>query len=238
LASTASGATTKDRLIEAAERLFAERGIDGVSLREINRASGARNAIAVQYHFSDRAGVVRAILDKHGPAVEARRHAMLDHYEAEGRDDIRQLAAALVRPLAAKLADPGGGPEYLQIYADLLNRPNPLVSPSPLDDLDDPSSSIHRWRMLMEPLLEEDAVRLHRRFTALLHAGVELSRRARSGPHTDDRLFTSYLVDVVAAILTAPVSVETARLADERDAARGAPAVESPAGGGWVQDSM
>lgn len=222
MASTADGVTTKLRLIEAAERLFAERGIDGVSLREINRLSGARNAIAVQYHFSDRAGVVRAILDKHGPAVEARRHAMLDQYEAEGRAaDIRQLAAALVRPLAAKLGDDDGGPEYLQIYFDLLNRPNPLVSPSPLDDLDDPSSSIHRWRIVLEPLLESDAVRLHRRFTALLHAGVELSRRARSGPHTDDRLFTSYVIDVVAAILVAPVADETRRLASERDAARG-----------------
>jgi AcrR family transcriptional regulator len=221
VASTADGATTKLRLIEAAERLFAERGMDGVSLREINRLSGARNAIAVQYHFSDRAGVVRAILDKHGPAVEARRHAMLDQYEAEGRPaDIRQLAAALVRPLAAKLGDDDGGPEYLQIYFDLLNRPNPLVSPSPLDDLDDPSSSIHRWRIVLEPLLESDAVRLHRRFTALLHAGVELSRRARSGPHTDDRLFTSYVIDVVAAILVAPVAGETRRLASERDAAR------------------
>lgn len=221
MARAAVGTTTKDRLIEAAERLFAERGIDGVSLREINRVSGARNAIAVQYHFSDRAGVVRAILDKHGPAVEARRHAMLDQYEAEGRPDIRQLSAALVRPLAAKLSDTEGGPEYLQIYADLLNRPNPLVSPSPLDDLDDPASSIHRWRLILEPLLEEDAVRLHRRFTALLHAGVELSRRARSEPHADDRLFTSYVIDVVAAILVAPVADETLRLASERDAALG-----------------
>src|SRR6478672_3993524 len=69
---------TRARLITAAERLFASRGIDAVSLREINRASGARNAIAVQYHFEDRAGVVRDILDKHRPDVGARRHAMLD----------------------------------------------------------------------------------------------------------------------------------------------------------------
>jgi AcrR family transcriptional regulator len=216
---TAGGTTTKARLIEAAERLFAERGIDAVSLREINRVSGARNAIAVQYHFNDRAGVVRAILDKHGPDVEARRHAMLDQYEAEGQPDIRQLAAALVRPLSAKLSDPDGGPEYLQIYADLLNRPNPLIGPSPLEDLGDPGDSIHRWRLLIEPLLEEDAVRLHRRFTALFHTAAELARRARSGPHVDDRLFTSYVIDVVTAILQAPVTDETRRLTRERDAA-------------------
>lgn len=216
---TAGGSTTRARLIEAAEQLFAERGIDAVSLREINRVSGARNAIAVQYHFTDRAGVVRAILDKHGPDVEARRHAMLDQYEAEGRSDVRQLAAALVRPLAAKLSDPDGGPAYLQIYADLLNRPNPLIGPSPLEDLADPADSIHRWRRLVGPLIEEDAVRLHRRFTALFHTTAELARRARSGPHADDRLFVSYVIDVVTAILVAPVADETRRLARERDAA-------------------
>ena len=212
--------TTKARLVEAAERLFAQHGIDAVSLREINRESGARNAIAVQYHFTDRAGVVGAILAKHMPSVEARRHAMLDQYEADrGNHDgddreaaIRTLAAALVRPLAAKLSDDDGGPAFLQIYSDLLNRENPLVTPSPVDD-----SSFQRWRTLSEPLVEVDAVRLHRRFTALLHAAVELSRRARSGPHTDDRLFTSWLVDVVAAILAAPVSPETRRLSRERD---------------------
>ena len=227
--------TTKERLIEAAERLFAEHGIDAVSLREINRESGARNAIAVQYHFTDRAGVVRAILDKHMPDVESRRHAMLDQYEADrgdgddtadGKDprgqadrdaDIRTVAAALVRPLAAKLADDDGGPAFLQIYADLLNRPNPLMTPSAFDGKAD---SFQRWRALTKPLVEKDAVRLHRRFTALLHAAVELGRRARSGPHPDDRLFTSWLIDVVAAILAAPVSPETRRLAEARDNAR------------------
>jgi hypothetical protein len=158
------------------------------------------------------------------PSVEARRHAMLDQYEADrGNHDgddreaaIRTLAAALVRPLAAKLSDDDGGPAFLQIYSDLLNRENPLVTPSPVDD-----SSFQRWRTLSEPLVEVDAVRLHRRFTALLHAAVELSRRARAGPHSDDRLFTSWLVDVVAAILAAPVSPETRRLSRERDKKKG-----------------
>ena len=98
-------------------------GIDGVSLREINRAAGAKNASALQYHFRDRDGLLRALMAKHRRDVEARRHAMLDAYEADGRDDLRALAGALVRPMAAKLADADGGPEYLQILADLMNRP-------------------------------------------------------------------------------------------------------------------
>jgi AcrR family transcriptional regulator len=211
-------ADTRGRLLAAAERLFAERGVDAVSLREISRESGAKNAIALQYHFDDRAGVVQAIVDKHLRDVDARRHAILDEYEADGSPDVRSLAAALVRPLAAKLADADGGREFLQIYADLLNRPNPIAATVEPDQPD--GDSLARWRTLVEPLLAEDAARLHRRFTAILHSVIELSRRARSGPHTDDRLFTSYLIDVVTAILAAPVSDETRRLADERDRAR------------------
>ena len=97
-----SAVETRSRLLEAAERLFAERGIDGVSLREINQAAGARNAIALQYHFKDRSGMLAAILAKHHPDVEARRHALLDEYEAGDSGNVRLLAAALVRPMAAK----------------------------------------------------------------------------------------------------------------------------------------
>lgn len=206
---------TRVRLVEAAERLMAERGIDTVSLREIARESGARNVLAVQYHFGDRSGVVGAIIDKHEPAIEARRHALLDEYEADGRDDLRGLAAALVRPLAFKLSEPDGGPQYLQILADLVNRPRPDIGRAPFED---PANSLHRWRKMADPLLEAEAVRLHRRFTAYLHTTVELGRRARSGPHRDDRLFVSHLVDVVAALLASPVSDETRRLVGQRPA--------------------
>ncbi|HSR22448.1 MAG TPA: helix-turn-helix domain-containing protein [Candidatus Eisenbacteria bacterium] len=221
--------TTRIRLIHAAERLFAARGIDAVSLREINRASGAKNAIAVQYHFEDRSGVIHAVLQKHRPDVEARRHAMLDQYEADATPDLRSLAAALVRPWAAKLADPDGGPEYLQIQAELLNRPRPPVETGAAVNTRD---SIHRWRSLVGPLLGEDATRLHRRFTAMRLAAGELGRRASTAPHTDDRLFVSHLIDLVAAILAAPVSEETLRLAAARDASRASGRPSRDRGGG------
>jgi AcrR family transcriptional regulator len=214
-------APTADRLISAAEQLFAQHGIEGISLREINRAAGARNGSALQYHFRDRNGLLKAVMAKHHRDVEARRHAMLDAYEADGRDDVRALAGALVRPLAAKLADEDGGVEYLQILADLINRPRPVINPA---DLDDPTSSIFRWRTLVGRLLEDDATRLHRRFVAIRFAAVELGRRARSAPHSDDRLFTSHLVDLVAGVLTTPLSDETRRLAAERPDGAGSPA--------------
>ena len=228
---TADG--TRARLITAAEQLFAERGIDGVSLREINRASGARNAVAVQYHFEGRAGVVRAIIAKHRPAVEAARHELLDDYEAAGMRDLWTLSGCLVRPLAAKLGDPDGGPEYLRIHAELVNSTTTPDRRS--DPPGDPTDSIQRWRTLVGPFLGEDAERLHRRFTAIRFAAAEIGRRATYGARQDDRLFVSHLTDLVTALLVAPSSEETLRLADARDAdrsrrsARRARALEAPA---------
>lgn len=209
---------TRDRLIRAAERLFAERGVGGVSLREINREAGAKNAVAVQYHFGDRDGLLRAVLAKHWPDVEARRHALLDEYEADPDSGIRFLSACLVRPLAAKLSDEDGGREYLQIHAELLNMPRQEEDdPARIDPQRD---SIQRWRALVAPYLEEDATRLHRRFTVMRFSAAELARRASTGRHTDDRLFVSHLIDLCEALLLAPTSAETRRLADARDESR------------------
>ncbi|MER5426045.1 TetR/AcrR family transcriptional regulator [Streptosporangium roseum] len=231
---------TRERLIAAAEELFSTRGIEAVSLNEIVRASGARNATALQYHFGDRAGLLRAVLDKHGRDVDERRHAMLDAYElrrpqaprpgapdhsraprpgAPDHSRALSLAAALVHPPAAKLADPGGGPAYLRIMAELISHPAASLATA---EQDAPAGSIHRWRRLAAPALQQDAVRLHRRLVAIRFTMVELGRRARSGPHADDRLFVGHLTDLVAALLLAPLSEETLRLAAERDAATGA----------------
>jgi len=199
--------TVPDALISAAERLFAERGSDAVSLREINAAAGATNASAIQYHFGGRRGLLTAVLAKHEVDVERRRHEMLDAYEHRGETDLRALCAALVEPLAAELAA-DGGPGYLQLVSDLYNQPNPTFD---LSALDDRVASYARWRALVLPALSPEAVRLHRRFDSLRFTVSELARRARTG-REDHRLFISQLTDLVTALLTAPVSDATRRL--------------------------
>ncbi|MFC5995857.1 helix-turn-helix domain-containing protein [Pseudonocardia hispaniensis] len=211
-----NGQDTRSRLLSAAEALFAERGSEAVSLREIGRAAGARNVIAAQYWFTDRDGLIRALLARHRPEIESRRNALLDAYEAVGRGDVaadvHTLAGALVRPLAVKLEQGSSGAGYLRTMADLLTRPVPSMEPLALDD---PNSSIVRWRRLLEPLLEPAAVELHRRFHTVRFVVVEFALRARAG-RTDHRLFVSQLVDAAAGLLSAGVSAETRRLQASR----------------------
>jgi AcrR family transcriptional regulator len=205
---------TRERLLATAEQLYGAQGIDAVSLREIQRASGVKNGAALQYHFGDRNGLLKALLDKHDHDVEQRRHALLDRYESVGASDIRALAEALVLPLAAKLADPDGGGAYLRICTELLSRRRPLL---PAEVLEDRGDSFMRWRQLVDPFLDPAAIRLHRRLVVFRFTMAELANRAATAPHTDDRLFVSQLIDLVVAMLAAPASPETQRLSDERE---------------------
>lgn len=209
---TASEDTTKGRIVAAAEVLFAQEGINGVSLRRINKEAQARNVNAVQYHFGDRKGLLRAVLAKHEATVDEVRHRLLDEYEASGSGNLRLLADAWVSPLAMKLSDPAGGPAFLRIYGEVISRPQHVPRP-PLDL----HKSVLRWRALVEPILPYDSLRMHRRLTAMRFGAIELASRAASGPHRDNRLFISYVVDVVAGILLIPNSDQTLELADERD---------------------
>jgi TetR/AcrR family transcriptional regulator, regulator of cefoperazone and chloramphenicol sensitivity len=54
-------ADTRQRLVEAAATLFADRGFDNVTVREICKVSNA-NVAAINYHFGDKAGLYRAVI--------------------------------------------------------------------------------------------------------------------------------------------------------------------------------
>jgi AcrR family transcriptional regulator len=65
---------TRERLVEAAGRLFAQHGYDGVSVRDIVRAARA-NLAAVAYHFDGKAGLFREVM---GRKIEAMRREIED----------------------------------------------------------------------------------------------------------------------------------------------------------------
>ena len=113
---------TREKLLDAATALFAERGVADVSLAEIVRAADQRNASAIHYHFGGRDQVVEAILARHVPALRARRLELLEHARATPPDDVRPVAEALVRPVT-ELAQRGWRERaYLQIGAELANQ--------------------------------------------------------------------------------------------------------------------
>ncbi len=95
------GEATRQVIIAAAERLFAERGITAVPLRDIGIAAGQRNHAAVQYHFGDRDELVKAIMESRGAESEAHRVQVVTSLMMGTRTlTISDVIDAFVRPLA------------------------------------------------------------------------------------------------------------------------------------------
>lgn len=155
-------APTAVQLLDAAERLFAERGLDRVSLREIGAACGQRNSSVVHYHFGTREVMLRAVLERRLRPIDALRHRWLDNFEAG--PEVRN-AAALVRVSAGVLAEvvrgESWGPDYVRMAAQTASTPG-----QELDQLVNPElrSSIWRTHQLLRDRLPglDDADFAHR----------------------------------------------------------------------------
>jgi AcrR family transcriptional regulator len=120
---------TPTELLRAAERLFAARGVDSVSLREIAAAAGQANHSAALYHFSNKRELINALLTRHSDPIQAAWLVTVERMAASGRDSLEELVSLMVRSLVAKLDDPDGGADYLMVVAQLVpSRSFPITS--------------------------------------------------------------------------------------------------------------
>ena len=108
---------TRELLLDTAERLFAERGIHGVSLREIGLAANQRNNGVTQYHFGDKAGLVRAVFERRAVVVNDRRVHLLDEMRPLHRSSMTELVGVFVDPLSEQV-------ELGNWYVPFLSRLN------------------------------------------------------------------------------------------------------------------
>ncbi|HLS82998.1 MAG TPA: helix-turn-helix domain-containing protein [Steroidobacter sp.] len=219
-APTRRSLATRAKLISVAERLFAERSINGVSLNEISKAAGQRNTNACQYHFGDKQGLLQAILDKHVPGIAAEREAMLAKLVRSGREPgLRALVQAFVRPVAAKLHDADGGREFIRINAQLvalhtLSVRGVPASPLRLARADRFSRALRRALRAARTPAAVAQQRLMLAAVLVFHGLDDHSRLldASGGRGAgDSALFVANLEDSIVALLSAPVSAATMR---------------------------
>ncbi|WP_198668621.1 TetR/AcrR family transcriptional regulator [Streptomyces triticisoli] len=122
-------ASTRSLLVDVAERLFAERGIDAVSLRTVGAEAGQRNKSAAQYHFGSRQGLLDAIVAARSAPVDARRAELLAQVrQAAAPPDLRTLVTLLVQPLAESVEGVegmgGSSTHYLRFLAQAADEPS------------------------------------------------------------------------------------------------------------------
>src|SRR5258708_20774530 len=88
---------TKDRILDAAERLFATQGFEATSLRAITTQAGV-NLAAVNYHFQSKDALLRAVIARRIGPVNRRRLELLDAWEATLTRDLHSLIEAFLTP--------------------------------------------------------------------------------------------------------------------------------------------
>jgi len=110
-------ADAREILLDTAERLLGERGIEGASMRQIAAEAGQGNNSVVQYHFGSKAGLMREIIERRVAGFEPRREDLL---AAVHGNDIQSLLKVLFLPIA-ELTDDQGGHAYARFIMQFLS---------------------------------------------------------------------------------------------------------------------
>ncbi|MGN2243318.1 TetR/AcrR family transcriptional regulator [Frateuria sp. GZRR33] len=110
-----SSASTKERILAAAEVLFAQRGFDGASLRQLTAAAGV-NLAAVNYHFGSKDKLVEEVFRRRLDTLNAHRLAALSKVAGEPDATLEDVLDAFIRPALALSGD-GSGSLFMRVLA-------------------------------------------------------------------------------------------------------------------------
>jgi AcrR family transcriptional regulator len=207
-------AESKDILMDAAERLFAEFGIEAVSSRQIALAAGQRNQSAIRYHFGTKDDVLRAVLQSRVSEINQRRAALLAEMEAP---ELRGLISAIAVPLAEKVASGPQGSNFVRflahLFSDRRRRDLWLTEGEEAGLLRRIYHEIRQLAPEMPEALWNERLRMM--VGEIIHSLADRERlqtqQQRAPRSLNNAAFLSNLVDAGVAIVTAPVSPETSR---------------------------
>ncbi|MGW0173725.1 TetR/AcrR family transcriptional regulator [Rhodococcus sp. NPDC003322] len=201
-----AGEETRVLLVETAERLFARRGYEGVTLAEIRSAAGQNNASVISYYFGSKENLLRAVFEHRLPAISADRDALVRRMSAGARRlTLREALWGFVQPLADSLRNGNH-------YVGLLDR---LIETDLLGDAfksADPTmtaSGMAIDRALQAALTDVPEELRRPRISMVYESALRtLARYDRAGG-APSRAELSTLVDAWEGLLRAPLSEET-----------------------------
>jgi len=108
--------STKDRILGAAEELFAQHGFAGTSLRQVTSRADV-NIAAVNYHFGSKENLVNEVFRRRMDEMSKRRLDALQRARDEHPGDLEPVLAAFVEPALAMAQDRHGGGAFIRVIA-------------------------------------------------------------------------------------------------------------------------
>jgi AcrR family transcriptional regulator len=207
--------STKEQIVLTAERLFAERGLEGVSLRQIGAAAGNGNHSVVQYHFGSRDQLVRAIFEYRLTHLDDRRRMLMARRRP---DDLRSAVECYVLPILEQGEQEGS--HYLSFVAMLQQYADRRMFEAMPEHL---QVSTEGFRDQISALLADipEPLRSHRISEAIafsVHASARRERAQTAGLRVlPFALHVTDLLDALVGFLSAPVSAAAHAALEETD---------------------
>ena len=199
-----SARETKDLILAAAERLFSEKGVDGVSLRSLTATAGV-NIAAVHYHFGSKEEVAKAVFARRIRPVNQERIRLLDRCESLGQPSVEELLSALFGPALQLAREPEHGNEFMRLCARFYSEPAEYLESTFREEFSEVLSRFHAAFQRALPELPGDQVgrRLHFAIGVLVHTLLNPARSCtwKLGPIAcdNDRDTLEAMVAFVAA---------------------------------------
>jgi AcrR family transcriptional regulator len=196
------------QLMLAAERLFGEQGIDGVSLRQIVTAAGQANSNAVQHSFGDKKGLIQSVYDMRAPIIDAGRKRRLEEAkDRNGNASVPQLLAAMYMPILEDLDEPAR--RSYALFNSRMLQVELKDHPFRLSKVPEPAAEEIFSRLKAHFAYLPDGVFLMRMrlATDLFLAGLEehrLNQRLKRNPYPDATPFWNELLLALEALLRVP----------------------------------
>jgi AcrR family transcriptional regulator len=123
---------TKDKILDTAERLFADHGFAATSLRQITTEANV-NLAAVNYHFKSKEALLSAVIERTLAPINRRRLELLDELEASsggGRPKLEAAVRAFVRPaFEAHSANAEGMRHFPRLMSRVMAEPGEWAAP-------------------------------------------------------------------------------------------------------------
>jgi AcrR family transcriptional regulator len=131
---------TRDRILRTAERLFAERGFNGVSVRELAAAAQV-NIASIGYHFENKEGLLSEVYRRHcEPMIQERLRGLEASARLRGKAKIAAIIEAFVRP-ALRQVEVEDGETFIRLRAVLSGENSELLEKLVAENFDQSSTA-------------------------------------------------------------------------------------------------
>lgn len=200
-----AGTDTRERILDAAERLFAAHGFAGTSLRAVTREAEV-NLAAVHYHFGTKEDLLRAVLDRVVVPVNRERLERLGQLEAGSGDEplsVEGILDAFLAPTLRSIRDLGErGVIITRFLGRSYTEPSELVQALAREQYGEVGQRFTEALGRALPHLPE--AELHRRFKLVVGVLTYiLADAGRTGEYADDLSDVDGMVGCLVAFLAA-----------------------------------